>query len=107
MDLQCNGFEFCPEVTAKACRMGLEITEVPIRYEARTIQAGKKIRWTDGLAALRALWRWRKWRPREVEADEHGMSNGLLANRPARHSAPTSVEARFGKEGGRHVAARD
>jgi len=62
MDLQCERFEFCPEVTAKACRMGLAITEVPIRYEGRTIQAGKKIRWTDGAAALGALWKWRHWR---------------------------------------------
>lgn len=61
MELQCEGFEFCPEVTAKACRMGLDILEVPIRYEARTIQAGKKIRWTDGLTALATLWRWRHW----------------------------------------------
>jgi dolichol-phosphate mannosyltransferase len=62
MHLQCERFEFCPEVTAKACRMGLKIKEVPIYYEARTIQAGKKIRWTDGFEALKVLWRLRKWR---------------------------------------------
>ncbi len=28
----------------------------------RTVQAGKKIRFSDGLEALRTLWRWRKWR---------------------------------------------
>lgn len=74
MDLECERFEFCPEVTAKACRMGLEITEVPIRYEGRTIQAGKKIRWTDGVAALGTLWRWRNWRPRKMKATERVMS---------------------------------
>ena len=51
MDLECERFEFCPEVTAKACRLGLKIREVPISYNARSVQAGKKIRWTDGLAA--------------------------------------------------------
>ncbi len=61
MDLQCERFEFCPEVTAKACRLGLRILEVPIRYDARSMEAGKKIRWTDGLAALAALWKWRRW----------------------------------------------
>jgi hypothetical protein len=64
MELRCERFEFCPEVTAKACRLGLTIREVPIRYDARSVQAGKKIRFRDGLAAMRALWRWRCWRPR-------------------------------------------
>lgn len=62
MDLECERFEFCPEVTAKACRLGLTIRKVPISYDARSVQSGKKIRWTDGLAALAALWRWRDWR---------------------------------------------
>jgi len=63
MDLQCERFEFCPEVTAKAYRLGHTILEVPIHYEARGCGAGKKIRWTDGLEALATLWRWRHWRP--------------------------------------------
>lgn len=61
MDLQCQRFEFCPEVTAKTCRMGIKIVEVPIRYRPRSVAAGKKIRWTDGLQALTTLWKWRKW----------------------------------------------
>jgi dolichol-phosphate mannosyltransferase len=63
MDLRCERFEFCPEVTAKACRMGLKILEVPIRYRPRTIAEGKKVRWRDGWEALRTLWRWRRWNP--------------------------------------------
>ncbi len=63
MDLQCERFEFCPEATAKALRMGLKITEVPISYSARSTAEGKKIRWRDGLEALQTLWRWRNWRP--------------------------------------------
>jgi hypothetical protein len=59
MNLQCERFEFCPEVTAKACRMGLRIREVPIRYDARGSAEGKKIRWTDGMAAFRTLWTFR------------------------------------------------
>jgi len=77
MEMECERFEFCPEVTAKACRMGLEITEVPIRYEGRTIQAGKKIRWTDGMAALGTLWRWRNWRPRGPQTTERVMLNSF------------------------------
>ncbi len=63
MDLRCQRFEFCPEVTAKACRMGLKISEVPIHYRPRTAAEGKKIGWKDGLQALVTLWRWRRWRP--------------------------------------------
>lgn len=62
-DLQCERFKFCPEVTAKASRMGLRITEVPIRYRARSVVQGKKIRLRDGVEALRTLWRWRNWQP--------------------------------------------
>ncbi len=63
MDLQCERFEFCPEVTAKAIRLGESIHEVPVRYEARTKAAGKKIRWTDAPEAFWTLLRYRSWRP--------------------------------------------
>ncbi len=76
MDLQCERFEFCPEVTAKTCRMGLRIHEVPIHYDARTVQAGKKIRLADGLEALRTLWRWRNWRPTQATG------NPVISARP-------------------------
>jgi dolichol-phosphate mannosyltransferase len=62
MDLECQRFEFCPEVTAKAIRMGETIKELPITYEPRTKAAGKKIRWTDAPEAFITLWRYRKWR---------------------------------------------
>lgn len=53
--LVCNRFDFCPEVTAKALRRGHRIVEVPIHYAARSMAEGKKIRWTDGVAAIWAL----------------------------------------------------
>ena len=77
MDLQCERFEFCPEVTAKACRMGLTILEVPIHYAPRSAAEGKKIRWTDGVEALRTLWRWRQWRP--SSESERGMSGRAVS----------------------------
>ncbi len=55
MNLECERFEFCPEVTAKAIRLKKRILEVPITYEPRTIEAGKKIRWTDGVEAFWTL----------------------------------------------------
>ncbi|MCA9026016.1 MAG: glycosyltransferase family 2 protein [Planctomycetaceae bacterium] len=61
MDLQCERFEFCPEVVAKACRMKLRIREVPVAYHPRTAAEGKKLRYRDGIEAMRTLWRWRRW----------------------------------------------
>jgi dolichol-phosphate mannosyltransferase len=63
MELECERFEFCPEVTAKAARLGHAIPEVPIIYRPRPVSHGKKIKPTDGLEAIRTLWRYRRWRP--------------------------------------------
>jgi hypothetical protein len=56
---QCRRFEFCPEVTAKARRLGYRIHEVPVSYNARGIAEGKKIRARDGWEALWTLLRYR------------------------------------------------
>lgn len=57
--LTCHRFEFCPEVTAKVRRLGHEIREVPISYNARGILDGKKIRARDGFQALWTLVKYR------------------------------------------------
>ncbi len=59
LPLRCDRFEFCPEVTARVRRRGVRIHEVPIRYRGRTLAEGKKVRWTDGVAALWTLLRYR------------------------------------------------
>ncbi len=59
LDLTCERFEFCPEVTAKSCLAGLTIHEVPIQYRPRGQDEGKKIRWWDGVEAIMTLVRWR------------------------------------------------
>jgi len=53
--LECKGFEFCPEVTAKIARQGVKIVEVPIHYYPRKKNEGKKINWVDGLTAIWTL----------------------------------------------------
>ncbi|HPQ41812.1 MAG TPA: glycosyltransferase family 2 protein, partial [bacterium] len=55
LDLRCPGFEFCPEVTGKILKRGIKIYEIPIQYNPRSLEEGKKIRWTDGLIALWTL----------------------------------------------------
>ncbi len=53
--LECQGFEFCPEVTAKALKKGFTILEVPVSFVARTIAEGKKIGWPDFITAVWTL----------------------------------------------------
>jgi dolichol-phosphate mannosyltransferase len=65
MNLQCRRFEFCPEATAKALRLGQHIDEVPITYVPRSKAAGKKIRWTDAPEAFWTLLKYRFWRKPE------------------------------------------
>lgn len=57
--LNCERFEFCPEVTAKLRRLGHSIQEVPISYNARGIADGKKIRFADGIEAVWTLLKYR------------------------------------------------
>ncbi len=52
LDLQCRGFEFCPEVVSKLGVRKVPILEVPIDYRARDVESGKKVRWTDGVEAV-------------------------------------------------------
>jgi len=59
LDLESEGFEFCPEVTGKLLRRGIEIYEVPITYRPRGLDEGKKIGWRDGLKAVLTLLRYR------------------------------------------------
>ena len=50
-----NRFAFCPEITAKVSKMGCSIYEVSISYCGRSYEEGKKIRWADGVSAIRAI----------------------------------------------------
>ena len=57
LDLQANGFDIEPEITAKLLRAGHRIYEVPISYAARTREEGKKLTWQDGVKAVWTLGR--------------------------------------------------
>jgi dolichol-phosphate mannosyltransferase len=63
LDLRCERFEFCPEVTARVRQRGHRIWEVPIYYYPRSVAAGKKIRARDGLEAVWTLVKCRVTRP--------------------------------------------
>jgi len=58
-------FGFEPEFTAYVFKRHLRVYEIPIDYEGRTYAEGKKVRWSDGVAALGWLLRSR-FRPVHV-----------------------------------------
>jgi glycosyltransferase involved in cell wall biosynthesis len=55
LDLREDDFAIEPEITAKVCRRGLRVYELPIAYYGRTYAEGKKITWRDGFKALAVL----------------------------------------------------
>jgi glycosyltransferase involved in cell wall biosynthesis len=57
--LRSNRFDFEPEVTAKVLKRGVKLFEVPINYDGRNFEEGKKITWRDGVVALVCLIRYR------------------------------------------------
>ena len=59
MLIRARGFEFEPEFTAKVLKQGIRIYEVPISYNGREWDEGKKIKWTDAPIALWTLVKYR------------------------------------------------
>ena len=59
LNLECERFEFCPEVTAKIALSKIPIHEVPVKYYPRTTLEGKKLRVKDGVEAVWTLIKYR------------------------------------------------
>lgn len=59
MRLETNRFGFEPEFTAKVFKQNYKVYEVPISYNGRGYEEGKKITWRDGVAALFFLLKYR------------------------------------------------
>ena len=57
--LDSNGFGIEPEMTAKIFKRGYRVYEVPITYDGRSYEEGKKISWKDGVVALWVLLKYR------------------------------------------------
>jgi glycosyltransferase involved in cell wall biosynthesis len=55
LNLESNGFGIEPELTAKIFKRGYRVYEVPITYDGRSYEEGKKIGWRDGLVAVWVL----------------------------------------------------
>jgi len=59
MRLESDGFGIEPEMTAKIFKRGYRVYEVPITYDGRGYEEGKKITWRDGVVALWVLLKYR------------------------------------------------
>jgi glycosyltransferase involved in cell wall biosynthesis len=57
--LDSDGFGIEPEMTAKIFKRGYRVYEVPITYDGRGYDEGKKITWRDGFVALWVLLKYR------------------------------------------------
>ena len=59
IDIESDGFDIEPEITAKLLKKGYDIAEVGISYTPRSYKQGKKICWKDGMMALYILFKYR------------------------------------------------
>jgi glycosyltransferase involved in cell wall biosynthesis len=59
MPLECERYEFCPEVTARTLLKKVHILELPIDYKGRTVLEGKKINLGDAFSAFATLLKYR------------------------------------------------
>lgn len=59
VEIKSNRFDFEPEITAKVLKKHVRFHELPISYNARTNDEGKKIGWKDGVQAIFALIKYR------------------------------------------------
>ena len=66
LDLQSRDFGIEPEITCKVARMRARVYEVPISYNGRTYEEGKKIGLKDAFKAVWVLLKYARW-----EAPQH------------------------------------
>jgi glycosyltransferase involved in cell wall biosynthesis len=59
MTLKSDGFGIEPELTAKIFKRRYRVYEIPITYDGRGYEEGKKITWRDGIVALWVLLKYR------------------------------------------------
>ena len=64
LDLRSQRFGVEPEITCKVARLNARIYEVPISYNGRTYDEGKKIGMKDAVQAAWTLLRYARWSPR-------------------------------------------
>ena len=73
LPLSANRFGIEPELTARLAQADARIYELPISYDGRSYEDGKKIGWKDGVSALWCIFRYNvfgpkasRWTPPEI-----------------------------------------
>jgi glycosyltransferase involved in cell wall biosynthesis len=80
LDLRCNGFDLDAEITCRLLRDGHKIVEVPVSYEPRGIEEGKKLSPAVGWSVLRAIVRVRFSRRTRVPRAEHAAASPVTSS---------------------------
>jgi len=102
LPLTCNGFEFCPEVTARILNRGIRIREVAITYHPRTVREGKKVSWKDGVKAFWTLFKYRFLERETPHPSPPGpLSTSGEGEKEDRQGGEGEKEDRQGGEGGK------
>lgn len=57
--IKSNKFDFEPEISAKIMKQKYKLIELPISYQGRSYEEGKKINWKDGIQAIWTLFLYR------------------------------------------------
>ena len=64
LPLSADRFGIEPELTARLAQARARIYELPISYDGRSYEEGKKIGWKDGVSALWCIFRYNVFRPK-------------------------------------------
>lgn len=67
LHLVSRGFELEAEICCKCLRKKIEIRELPISYMPRSIEEGKKIRFSDAWKAITTMWKLRWMKAEQLE----------------------------------------
>jgi glycosyltransferase involved in cell wall biosynthesis len=59
IELKSNKFDIEPEITSKFLKNKEKILELPINYNCRSFEEGKKITWKDGIIAIYTILKYR------------------------------------------------
>lgn len=89
LDLRCNGFDLDAEITCRLLRDGHRILEVPVTYNPRSVEEGKKLSPDVGWSVLRAIVRTR-FSPKSTRTTVASLTNTIAPERePVASSSDT------------------
>ncbi|MEO8192522.1 MAG: glycosyltransferase family 2 protein [Gemmatimonadales bacterium] len=90
LPLTSDRFGFEPELTARLAQSRARIYEVPISYSGRTYAEGKKIGWSDGVAAI---WHIIRFNLLSSKAPVYRSSEAATRHAPQQHAVSESSSA--------------